>query len=477
MASPQSGDAASATTMDLTGGGSRGSSISLRHGGAASPAPSLAVNVISEPPSHAHASSDTFTLMPFRAASPSSMHAHAAPVSLATHSSSRVPSASVSGPPSSHQPSSPRFHSLSLSAAPSSSSSGPTPSSRNNAASPFSASLSGSGGGIQAASTNKDELDRTPLLSQFDADDHSGASSLSAEALAKLHPLAAAAAAAGGGPAPVTSSSSYYDQYESTVHKIRARRAMELAAKEKAASPSPERSMHEFKVAATFLAFVTLVVALIIYFMYPRIPLWSIQKVDIDQMRLWRSAQRNTETHERTTNTLALAPGSLCALFSCFLISCLVACFLRVCFFSFSSFVSDGNANFAIHTSVDISNSNFMMTGIESIEVVVSHNGTSLGVAEVQGPLKFYARQTNRLSFGHDFSPVSPADFADVFDELSTTQGELTLVYDIAIVTSENFRLRNIQVHCTCKMQIDPTPVPPKAAILNAQCTHTEKTG
>lgn len=138
---------------------------------------------------------------------------------------------------------------------------------------------------------------------------------------------------------------------------------------------------------------------------------------------------------------------------------------------------SDGNANFAIHTTADISNSNFMMTGIESIAIVVSHNGTTLGSTGVEGPLKFYARQHNALSFGHNFSPVSAADFAQVFQELSTTQGELTLTYEIAIVTSENFRLRNIQVHCTCKMQIDPTPVPPRAAILNAQCTHTEKTG
>lgn len=286
-ASPQSstatgaaGDVTSvATTLDFSGGagsgsGGRGASISQGR---------------TSPPSEVqHASSDTFTLMPFRAASPSSMQ-YGAPVSHATHSSSRVPSASVSGPqrPSSPSPSQQRFHSISSAA---------TPSSRSNAASPFSSALSSGGGGIQSVnstnnvnSSSKDESDRAPLLSQFDADDHAQASSLSAEALAKLHPLAAAAAAAGGGPAPVTNSSSVYDQYESTVHKIRARRAMELAAKEKAAAPSPEKTMHEFKVAGTFLAIVTLIVAMVIYFMYPRIPLWSIQKVEIQQMRLWRS--------------------------------------------------------------------------------------------------------------------------------------------------------------------------------------------
>lgn len=335
------------------------------------------------------------TIAPY--GSPSSSSAvQAVPLSLAMNSSSRVPSTSSAN------------HSSNLMQQQ------PSPNMRNMASPPSSGLASQTG-------------DRAPLLREFNLADSSADDPNSMAADLKVHPVAApVASAASASAAAAASTTSVYDQYEATVAKIRARRAAEAAAKSTVSRPTPERQKHEAKVVSIFLSFVTLIVALVVYFMYPRIPLWSIDHVRIEQLKLW----------------------------------------------------SDGSASFQIHTDVSVNNGNFMMTGIQSIAISVSHNGTSLGAATVMdGPLKFRARQANPLSMDHNFSPVSPVQFQDLFNELSQTRGELTLDYSVAIVTSENFRLRNIQVECQCKMQVDPTPVPPVAQILLTQCSHTERTG
>lgn len=333
---------------------------------------------------------ETVTIAPY--SSPSSSGVHAVPLSMAMNSSSRVPSASSNHNSNLLQQPSPTMRHQSS----------PSP-------------------GPQTGA------DRAPLLREFNLADSASDDPNSMAADLKAHSVAApATASTASATAAAASTTSVYDQYESTVAKIRARRAAEAASKATVARPTPERQKHEAKVVSIFLSFVTLIVALVVYFMYPRIPLWSIDHVRIEQLKLW----------------------------------------------------SDGSASFQIHTDVTVDNNNFMMTGIQSIAISVGHNGTTLGSPTVMdGPLKFRARQNNPLSMDHNFSPVSPLQFRDLFNELSQTSGELTLDYSIAIVTSENFRLRNIQVECQCKMQVDPTPVPPVAQILLTQCSHTERTG
>ena len=60
---------------------------------------------------------------------------------------------------------------------------------------------------------------------------------------------------------------------------------------------------------------------------------------------------------------------------------------------------------------------------------------------------------------------------------MSASNGQLTLDYDIIMVTAEDFRLRSIQVKCRCVIQVDPRYVPPATSMLATTCTHSEQTG
>ncbi len=283
------------------------------------------------------------------------------------------------------------------------------------------------------AAPSADESDRAPLLGAQPASSHDLVPSMmSSDGMGKggfatAAPIAAPIATA----TSVIGSNYYYEQYEATVNRIRARRAAESAAKEQHV-PTPERTAREYKVVGFVFSLVLLAVSLLIYFLYPRVPLWMISDVRIDSLRLW----------------------------------------------------SDGSASFAIETRVEISNSNFVLTGIESLDVSVSHNGTNIatGLDEEMTNIKWPPRANAQIMLMHDFSTLSADKFAGIFGELSRGGdeghgGTLTLQYKASIVTSENFRLRNLQVYCTARLLIDPIPVPPKATIQDSQCEHTEQTG
>lgn len=281
---------------------------------------------------------------------------------------------------------------------------------------------------VAAAPTGQEE----PLLPQFNLDDD-------AQPAKGAHPLAAPVQPAGAGSttsstAPASSSGQvpaganpYYDQYEATVSRIRARRAAEHASREKLVQPTPEQVRTEYHIIFGSLFAVVLIAALLIFFLYPRVPQWTLQAVHIDTLRLW----------------------------------------------------SDGTAALALTTHVGVSNGNFLMTGIDSLSVSVAHRNTSLGLAADMGALKWPSRRTSEVVVQHSFMPMDGPTFANLFEQLATpdNQGTLTLTYTAAISTSENFRLRNMQVHCTANLHIDPLPVPPQATILQQQCTHTEQTG
>jgi hypothetical protein len=224
---------------------------------------------------------------------------------------------------------------------------------------------------------------------------------------------------------PVIVSSPYYTQYEETVKRIRARRAKEQAQKETLLTPTPERTAAEYRAVAMVLSVVLLIVGLLIFFFYPRVPQWELSNVHIESLRLW----------------------------------------------------SDGSAQLSLATRVGVSNANFVMTGIESVEVSVAHNGTNLGHADKHGEIKWPARTTSVLDLSHYFSPLSAHTFAPLFAEMQDSLGHLTLQYRATIITSENFRLRTLQVDCAARLLIDAIPVPPEARILSSDCSHTEQTG
>lgn len=141
------------------------------------------------------------------------------------------------------------------------------------------------------------------------------------------------------------------------------------------------------------------------------------------------------------------------------------------------SLFSDGYADFCIRTTLDMDNSNFLSTGITTLAVDVLHNNTALGTSSVSN-LKLSARHDNRVTLEHDLSnALTPDVFSGLFNELSTTAGQLTLTYVMRVVTSENFRLRNIHVDCETIMQIQPMTVPPTAQVMSTDCTHSEQTG
>lgn len=109
----------------------------------------------------------------------------------------------------------------------------------------------------------------------------------------------------------------------------------------------------------------------------------------------------------------------------------------------------------------------------------VTHNLTTLGSTS-KTKLKFDGRNDQTLTVAHDFTadaPLTPTVFEGLFDELSQSNGDLTLFYDLDIVTSESFRLRNIQISCTTLIQIVTIEVPPTATVLQSDCQHTEQTG
>lgn len=113
--------------------------------------------------------------------------------------------------------------------------------------------------------------------------------------------------------------------------------------------------------------------------------------------------------------------------------------------------------------------------------VAVSHDRSVLGqLSQPLERLKLDSRATTPLTLSHDFSAQSPLNatvFGDMWSEMARSNGELTLDYDVAIVTRENFRLRNIQFHCSAVMRLDPSYVPPVNMIISKFCTHQEQTG
>jgi hypothetical protein len=155
---------------------------------------------------------------------------------------------------------------------------------------------------------------------------------------------------------------------------------------------------------------------------------------------------------------------------------CYAECVSDRCFLSSVVSLSDGTAIMSLNTRIDVDNPNFLSTGVDTVAIQVSHNSTQLNNTAVSS-VKFDARTTNPLTFDTDFTPLGVDTFAGLFDELARTSGQLTLAYDFQLVTSENFRLRNIQVACTTVVQISVTDVPPTTQIMSTRCTHSEQTG
>jgi len=195
-------------------------------------------------------------------------------------------------------------------------------------------------------------------------------------------------------------------------------------ARRRAFAPTPEKHRRDTRRILTFFGIVLIVTGLIVYFLYPRVPMWSLKRTLVQDLSVW----------------------------------------------------SDGKASLAFISELSISNANFMSTGFESVHAQLMHNGTILAKNDM-GPMQVPSRGTTTILCEHDMGVVDAQTFAPLFNELESTQGELCLSYSIDIETSETFRLRNIHVQCDVNLLLDPSFVPPSTVILSSQCTHKERTG
>lgn len=159
--------------------------------------------------------------------------------------------------------------------------------------------FSSGGGFTRMVNDSSSSSDKTPLLSN-ENDDSFDSSKLSI--------------VGGIGSVGV---STYYEQYESTVNKIRTRRSHEAAEKlAKIQSKTPEQTRREMRTVGILFTGVLIIIGVIIFILYPRIPAFDVHQIDIKEMRLWRYARAHT--HKDTMPTLNVlyvcaSPMMVCA--------------------------------------------------------------------------------------------------------------------------------------------------------------------
>lgn len=218
-----------------------------------------------------------------------------------------------------------------------------------------------------------------------------------------------------------TSLLSFQAQYEETIRTIQTKRAIEALEKSKPRPPPARQCL----LISSFCVFVSLLTALIIFLLYPRVPSLSFQQIKIPYLLLW----------------------------------------------------SDGTAEFAVHSSLVVSNDNYVSTSVASMNISISYAQTTLGSISLE-PSYFSKRSDTYLDFLHDFGYVNNQTFYPIFSQLDKENGTVTLTYTVDIITGEVFRLRSLHYSCDVRLLIDPYPVPPNVTqIESTHCSQLEATG